>query len=202
VASVDRARIRIDEAPWGRIEAGYTPHPHAFERQAGIRVASVQVWADGRSEVVAGIEGLVLLKTAGSEFRDFLQDEYTTLAPTGDRILATAVTARWRLGGTGVDWDRSFSAASTALREAFAITYSRSLQQTLFAMGQAVLAASPDVSEVRLSLPNKHHYMVDLSQFELDNPSAVFYPGDRPYGLIEGSVLRAGTPPGDPGHDW
>src|SRR5262249_12311291 len=70
---------------------------------------------------------------------------------------------------------------------------SLSLQQTLYAMGEAVLAACPEVAEVRLSLPNKHHFLVDLGPFGLDNPGEVFYPADRPYGLIEGTVCRAGA---------
>jgi urate oxidase len=202
IASVDRAQVRVEAYGWRRIDADRTPHPHSFQRLAGIRVASVQVRADGSSEVVAGIDDLIVLKSTGSEFHGFLRDEYTTLEPTDDRILATAVRAGWRLTGADVDWDVSFASASAALAEAFAATHSRSLQQTLYAMGQAVLAARPEVCEVRFSLPNKHHFLVDLGPFGLDNPGAVFYVADRPYGLIEGAVRRTGAADGDPDHDW
>jgi urate oxidase len=47
---------------------------------------------------------------------------------------------------------------------------------------------------VRLALPNKHHFLVDLTPFGLDNPGEVFYAADRPYGLIEGTVLRDDAP--------
>jgi urate oxidase len=57
-------------------------------------------------------------------------------------------------------------------------------------MGQGVLAARADVAEVRMSAPNKHHYLVDLSPFGLENPGEVFNAGDRPYGLIEVAVGR------------
>jgi urate oxidase len=86
--------------------------------------------------------------------------------------------------------------------EAFAATHSLSLQQTLYAMGEAVLAARPEVCEVRLSLPNKHHFLVDLGPFGLDNPGEVFFVADRPYGLIEGAVQRTGAPAGDTEHRW
>jgi urate oxidase len=69
-------------------------------------------------------------------------------------------------------------------------------------MGEAVLAACSEVAEVRLSLPNKHHFLVDLGPFGLDNPGEVFHAADRPYGLIEGTVCRAGEPAGDPEHRW
>jgi urate oxidase len=199
---IGRARVRVDEYGWRRIDAGGGPHPHSFERLAGVRLASAHVRADGRREAVAGVEDLVLLKSAGSEFRGFAQDPYTTLEPTDERILATEVRARWRLADTDADWESSFAGARHALAEAFAATHSRSLQQTLYAMGEAILAARPEVCEVRLSLPNKHHFLVDMGPFGLDNPGVVFSVADRPYGLIEGTVLRAAAPPGDPDHDW
>jgi urate oxidase len=199
---IARAQVHIQHCGWRRISVGGTPHPHSFERAEGARIASVHVRGGGACEVVAGVDGLVLLKSTGSEFRGFRQDEYTTLQPAGDRILATAIRARWRLSARDVDWDASFSGARAALVEAFAATYSRSLQQTLYAMGQAVLLARPEVCEVRLSLPNKHHFLADLGPFGLDNPGEVFYTADRPYGLIEGTVQRARTSAADPDHDW
>jgi urate oxidase len=57
-------------------------------------------------------------------------------------------------------------------------------------MGEAALKASPEIAEIRLSMANKHHYVVDLSPFGLDNQNEVFYASDRPYGLIEGTVTR------------
>jgi urate oxidase len=202
IGTVDRAQVRIEEYGWQRIDAGGTPHPHSFERLAGTRIASASVHADGRAEIVAGVDDLILLKSTGSEFHGFLEDPYTTLAPTDDRILATAVAAGWRMAAAEADWAECFRGARTALAEAFADTHSLSLQQTLYAMGQAVLAARPEVCEVRLSLPNKHHFLVDLAPFGLDNPGEVFYAADRPYGLIEGAVSRADAPAGDPEHRW
>ena len=202
IGSVDRARVRIEEYGWQRIHAGGSAHPHSFEGLAGTKIISACVHADGRTEIVAGVDDLVLLKSTGSEFHGFLADRYTTLEPTDDRILATAVAAHWRISAGGADWAACFRGARTALTEAFAVTHSLSLQQTLYAMGEAVLAACREVAEVRLSLPNKHHFLVDLDPFGLDNPGVVFYAADRPYGLIEGTVCRAGAPAGDPEHQW
>jgi urate oxidase len=199
---VERAQVRIERYGWQRIGVGGTPHPHSFERLAGTRVASVLAHADGGTEIVAGVTDLIVLKSSGSEFRDFLRDPYTTLEPTDDRILATAVSAHWRNAREDADWDASFNGARAALVAAFAKTHSKSLQQTLYAMGEAVLATRPDICEVRLSMPNKHHFLVDLSPFGLDNPGEVFFAADRPYGLIEGAVRRADTPAGDPEHQW
>jgi urate oxidase len=191
------ARVAVESYGWSRIGVGGVPHEHAFRRDGGeVRTAVATVDA-GAAHVLAGITDLVVLKTTGSEFWGFPRDRYTTLAETRERILATAVTARWRYTGTDVPFDDCFTAVRTALLEAFATTHSLALQQTLFAMGSAALAAAPDVAEIRLSLPNRHHFLQDLSAFGLDNPDVVYAAADRPYGLIEGTVVREGAAPAE-----
>ena len=186
---VHAARVSIEAFAWERLG------PHSFRRTADFtRLAVISVSETG-TQVVSGISGLVLLNSTASEFRGFPRDRYTTLPETTDRILATAVTARWRHLADGTAWDESFEGAKDALVNAFVNTYSYSLQQTLFAMGSRVLDSRPELAEIRLALPNKHHYLVDLSPFELENPGEVFIAGDRPYGLIEGTVTRDDAPP-------
>lgn len=206
VPQVERARVTLEAYPWVRLSRSGSPSPHAFARAGGpVRTASVTC-RDGAAWVVSGLRDLVLLKTTDSEFRDFYRERYTTLAPTTDRVMATSVTAQWWHMDQVEAWDEAHDAARGALCDAFAGSYSRSLQQTLYEMGGAVLDAAPGVAEVRLSLPNKHHLVVDLQPFGLDNPNEVFYASDRPYGLIEGTVRREGAgdpgPAFDPGLGW
>jgi urate oxidase len=194
------ARVLIEEHGWDRIAVEGKPHDHSFskagdeKRTTAVTVRGDQAW------VVSGLDGLVLLKSTGSEFHGFPRDRYTTLGETTDRILATAVTARWRYQGGAVDWAKSHHEARRIMLETFATKHSLSLQQTLYAMGEAVLEARPEIAEVRLSLPNKHHFVVDLSPFGLTNDNEVFYAADRPYGLIEGTILRDDAE--DPGLAW
>jgi urate oxidase len=184
--AITGARVSIDEHSWDRIEGS----DHSFVQGSGERrTTAVTVEAD-RVRVVSGLRDLVVLKTTGSEFHGFPRDRYTTLQETDDRVLATSVTARWRYQGSGIDWAKSFAEIRSVLLATFAAKHSLSLQQTLYAMGEAVLLARPEVAEVRLSMPNKHHFAVDLSPFGLDNDNEVFFAADRPYGLIEGTVLR------------
>jgi urate oxidase len=191
------ARVAVDSYGWDRIRVGGAEHDHSFRRNGGeVRTAVVTV--DGeQTHVLAGLTDLVVLKTTGSEFRGFPRDRYTTLAETRDRILATAVTARWRYTGTDLDFDATFDDVRTVLLETFAATHSLALQQTLYAMGEAVLAQHAAVAEIRLSMPNKHHFLPDLSAFGLDNPDVVYHADDRPYGLIEGAVVRDDILPAD-----
>ena len=88
----------------------------------------------------------------------------------------------------------SFRAARTAVRtalvEMFASHRSESVQHTLFAMGEAALAACPGVTDIQISLPNRHHLLVDLNPFGLDNPNEIFVATDQPFGLIEATIGR------------
>lgn len=199
-AAVHRARVSIEEYPWDRIEVGGRPHPHAFLRAGAEKRLATVTCTKESAWVVSGLSDLVLLKSTGSEFWGYPKDRYTTLEETRDRVLATAVVARWRYGRLGADWTAAFAMARAALIEAFASTHSLALQQTLFEMGSAVLESRPDIAEIRLSLPNKHHFVVDLSPFGLENRNEVFHAADRPYGLIEGTVTRDDAP--EPGLAW
>jgi urate oxidase len=212
IPAVTGARVEIESYAWDRIESGGQGHDHSFVRR-GQEVRTTAVTVDGkgpdsRAWVVSGIKDLVVLKSTGSEFRGFFTDRYTTLEETDDRILATSLVARWRYaapaddpagGGekprdpsaqVAADWGKSYAGIRAAILETFASTHSLALQQTLQAMGVAVLEAHPEVAEIRFSAPNKHHFAVDLTPFGLDNPGEVFYAADRPYGLIEATVTR------------
>jgi urate oxidase len=195
--AVRRARVSIAEQPWTRITAGGNPHPHAFEREGSEQRLTAVTCTEDSEWVVSGIIGLTLLKSTGSEFWGYREDHYTTLAETRDRMLATAVDARWRYGPAIVDWIEARREARRLLIETFATKHSLSLQQTLYAMGEAVLGARPEIAEIRLSMANKHHFVVDLKPFGLNNENEVFYASDRPYGLIEGTVTRDDAAPAD-----
>jgi urate oxidase len=196
------ARVAVESYGWERITVGGAEHDHSFRRTGGdVRTAVVTVDGD-EAHVLAGLADLVVLKTTGSEFWGFPRDRYTTLAETRDRILATAVTARWRYTRTDLDFDACFAGVRTALLETFASTHSLALQQSLYRMGEAVLEQFPDVAEIRMSMPNRHHFLQDLSAYGLDNVPdgagpVVYHAADRPYGLIEGTVLRDDAAPAE-----
>ncbi|WP_405010680.1 factor-independent urate hydroxylase [Kitasatospora sp. NBC_01539] len=206
---VRRARIRIEEYSWDRIRTpdssarfiGSEEVGHSFVRTGQETRTSEIVYDGDRVQVVSGLKDLVVMNSTNSEFWGYIKDRYTTLQEAYDRILATQVTARWAYGYTGRDdeqqpnWNRSYTHVKRHLLEAFAETYSYSLQQTLHAMGTRVLNNRAEVDEVRLELPNKHHFLVDLSPFGLENENEVYYAADRMYGLIEGTVHREGVVP-------
>ncbi len=186
------ANVRIDvtEHAWNRLTIGDRPHGQAFRRH-GSESRSATVGA-GRSgiRVGAGVHDLVILKSSHSAFAGFARDEFTTLPPTTDRLLATSMTATWQYRDQDVEYGLVWSAVRTTLLEAFAEHDSKSVQHTLYAMGQAVLDSLEQVSAIRLVMPNKHHLPVDLSRLGLENRNEIFVPTDEPYGLIEATLTR------------
>ena len=198
VAPVRGARVEVVEHVWDRIEVDGRPHDHAFVRRGQelrTTVVTVESSPDGPTTVVeAGLRDLVLLKSTGSEFGGFLRDEYTTLQETTDRVMATSLTATWRyddrcLDGA-FDWDAARSTARSAMTSTFAQLHSKALQQTLFEMGRAVLEVEPVIAQASFTAPNLHHFAYDLAPFGIDSRGEVFHADDRPYGLIEVTVVR------------
>jgi urate oxidase len=189
VAPVTAARVRVSEQQWDRAVVDGAEHDHTFVR-AGQESRTTEVTVSDRGTVVvSGVEDLVLLKSTGSEFHGFLVDEYTTLQPTHDRILATSLRARWRYRDRPADFDTAYDRLRALLVSRFGAVHSLALQQTLWEMGRALVDDSEaGVEQVDLVAPNKHHFLVDLTPFGLDNPGEVFVATEAPYGLIEVSV--------------
>lgn len=197
---VEGARIDLEEFAWDRALVDGAEHDHTWVRRGPeVRTAAVTVDASGE-HVIGGVRDLVLLKSTGSAFEGFLEDEYTTLEPTDDRVMATSIVAAWRFRSADADWDAAFATVRRVLIERFAALHSLALQQSLWHMGRAALDAVPELVEVRLAAPNKHHFAVDLAPFGLENRNEVFFAADRPYGLIEAVVARDDAPPA--GRAW
>ncbi|HXS61922.1 MAG TPA: urate oxidase [Streptosporangiaceae bacterium] len=206
IASVSQAHVEVEEYRWDRVPVDGVGHAHTFVRVGHeVRTAAATIQAAQSVSpnywVVSGIKDLIVLKSTGSEFAGFLKDRFTTLPETTDRILATSLTARWRYVGADVAWDDAFAQVRRILLEQFALVHSLALQQTLHEMGKAVLEARDDIAEIRLSAPNKHHFLVDLEPFGLENPGEVFFAADRPYGQIQCAVQRDDAPAAGPAWD-
>ena len=73
----------------------------------------------------------------------------------------------------------------------FADHDSKSVQQTLHAMGASAIEACPEVEQIDLVMPNKHRLLVDLERFGLENLNEVFVATDEPHGTINGTIRRA-----------
>ena len=189
-AQVQTATVDLVEHSWQRVIVDGRGHPHAFVGGSREKRTAVVTLTRQALRVESGLDELSLLKTTDSAFADFVRDEYTTLRETDDRILATSLSARWLWDNTPADWDRAHQAVRQALLETFARHRSLSVQQTLHAMGAAALEGCPEIEQITLTMPNKHHLLVNLEPFGLDNPNEVFVPTDEPHGVITGTLSR------------
>lgn len=188
---VSRVRIETVENLWSRIPHGTKPHAFAFMRASGQEKRTATL--EGTREMTAiraGIQDLDVLKTTKSAFDGFLRDPYTTLKEDSDRILSTTLRADWLYEGEEIEFSPVWHSVRQTLLETFAEHDSKSLQHTLHAMGEAVLATFDRIREIHLSLPEKHFNLVDLSPFGMDNSAEVFLPTDEPHGLIEATLHK------------
>ncbi|TFB69622.1 urate oxidase [Cryobacterium glaciale] len=205
IEPVAGARIEIEEFAWERVVVDGAEHNHTWVRRGQeVRTAAISVEGTGPAQqvwVVGGLKDLVILKSTGSEFAGFMQDPYTLLQPTNDRVMATSVTAGWRFMTTDVDWEATYAGIKQILITQFATVHSLALQQTLYRMGEAVLEAYPFIAEIRLSAPNKHHFLYDLSPFNVANNDEVYHAADRPYGLIQATITHDDAPDAGPAWD-
>jgi urate oxidase len=201
IKPVTGARVQVEEYDWERVN----DHNHTWVRK-GQEVRQTVVTVDGKGDsqrtwVVSGLKNLVVLKSTGSQFWGYHEDDYTILKPTTDRVMSTSLVAWWRYNTVDIDFGKVYDDVRALMLQAYADVESLALQQTLFEMGKAALEAHSEIAEVKLSAPNIHHFVYDLSPFGLENNNEVFHADDRPYGLIQATVQRDDDD-SDPGLAW
>jgi urate oxidase len=186
-SQVTHVRVTVEEKAWVRLGDSGT----AFQ-QRGPEVATVELGYTSGSEwqMASGVKGLVILKTAKSGFVGFKRDAWTTLAETTDRLLGTEATIVWTYSAPKEDYARARARLMETLLATFANHDSLSVQQTLFQMAEDALAVEPGISEIALTMPNRHNLLVDLARFGQENANEIFVPTDEPHGHIHARVVR------------
>ena len=187
---VSRTMVWLQERRWDPMATGSGPAQDAFVRAGGlVRTAVVTATRDAVT-VDAGVEDLVVMKTARSAFGGFPRDGHTSLTDTDDRIMATRVTCSWRYAAGRHDWDETFDRVMTVFRDVFAEHFSPSVQASIWIIGKAILEVEPSLDEISMTLPNLHHWQYDIGQFGLANDFEVFVATEEPHGLIEATIRR------------
>jgi urate oxidase len=184
---VDRVRVTIAEHAWRPIAEA----ADAFTRDASETRTAVVVVGRDRTTARAGIADLTVMKTTRSAFSGFPRDRFTTLKETEDRIMATKINASWLYEPDApVGFDPSFTGVRATFLEVMAEHFSVSVQASIWIIGKAILERHPEVAEVSMSLPNLHHWTVDLSPFGIENDREVYVSTTEPHGLIEATIRR------------
>ena len=186
---VTGATVTTHETRWLRASFGGTPHAHSFVLDGnGMPYAKVSTTRDAAA-ITSGIVGYTFMKATQSGWAGYVQDEYTTLPETQDRLTATAMDATWTWRRVPADYPASNATILQTMLEVFATTYSHGVQDSLLRMGEAALAAVPELDRITLACPNKHYLPVNLERFG-SGSGGVLIPTDEPHGQIECVVGR------------
>ena len=183
--------LTVHETKWSRLSFGGKPHPHSFVLDSNgkptVELLSIR---GGATTMASGIDGFTFMKSTQSGWENYVKDGYTTIPPTADRMCATSMVASWKWAGKPASYPAANSKILDTVLEVFSMTYSKSVQDSLYRMGEAALAAVPEISEISMACPNMHFIPINLSAFGLDNNNNVFLPTDEPHGQIECTVGR------------
>lgn len=186
-AQIFRATITCHETRWLRPAENGT---HNFLLDANGRgTAHIVATRDGTT-ITSGIEDFTFMKSTEAGWVGYVQDEYTTLPETTDRIVATAMTANWTWNTAPADYEATNALILRTMLAEFATTYSRGVQDGLFRMAEKALHALPELQTISMACPNKHYIPIDLSRFGLESDNCVFTATDEPHGQIECTVTR------------
>ena len=190
-SQVAGVKVEIKERAWERMSVGGAEENTTF-KLGGPEAHTVRAVRDQGREwsIRSGVDGLTILKTTKSAFTGYIKDKLTTLKPATDRIFGTCATITWDYSSSKQDFAAVRLRITEVLLKEFAAHNSMSVQHTLFDMGKAALEAAPEIERIKLTMPNLHHLLADVSPFGLDNPNHIFVPIDEPHGYIEAEVER------------
>src|SRR5260221_476791 len=136
--------LTVHETKWSRLSFGGKPHPHSFVLDSnGKPTVEVSAIRGGAATMSSGIDGFAFMKSTQSGWENYLKDSYTTIPPTADRMCATSMVATWKWSGRPANYPATNNKILDTLLEVFAMTYSKSVQDSLYRMGEAALAAVP-----------------------------------------------------------
>jgi urate oxidase len=189
--AITRARVEITEQSWTRMDAGGRPQGQAFV--AGTpEIKTAAVTSNGKQiAVVSGIDGLSVMRTAGfAPSSELATDDGTTDGL--QRLLVGGLTVRWTYSSSDVTFRPFRQGVRAAVVETFAWHASRSVQHTLYAIADVVLATYQEISEITLALHERPYRPADLFRAGMENPDDLFVALEEPLGVVEVTVERDG----------
>lgn len=190
-SQVSEVKVEIEEHGWQHMSFDGSVHPHAYISKGNEKGTTTIIQNKDGITLYSGIKHLLILKTTDSGFENFHRDQYTTLKETSDRIFATECEANWLWNSADYDFEKLNNSIRDTLLKTFAFHKSLSVQQTLYAMGEAVVKENSEVKEISLAMPNKHHILFNLEPFGMENRNEIFVATEAPYGYITATIIRS-----------
>jgi urate oxidase len=187
---ITKVRAEVSEQPWLRMEVGGKAQGQAFilggPEQRGAAITSNGT----RVAVVSSIDNLTVMRTAGfvPARRRGRTDEVGDdgLPP----LVVGALNVRWTYSTPDVTFGAYRQGVRGAVVETMALHASRSVQYTLYAIGDVLLATYPEISEVSLTMHDRPYRPVDLFHANIENPDELFVAVEEPVGVVEVTLDR------------
>ena len=188
--AISRVRVEIAEEPWRRLEAGGKPQPQVFVGGTGERRTATVISNGQQISVVAGIDHLFLMRSAG----------FGSARPGSDdanmdglqRLLVGDLSARWTYTSGDVTFGPYRQGVRAAILETVAWHSSRSVQHALYATADVILTTYEEIAEVTLRFRERPYRPADPFATELAPgvPDDLYVALDEPVGTVEITVER------------
>ena len=196
---VSKVNVEITEIVWNRVILDNNKeHTHGFvDKQTHQLKCLVSNTKGQEIDIKAGIVNLSILKTKGSSFDGFMIDEYTTLKPASDRIMATKANIFWSYDDIydlkTIDHNVIYQKVKQLAVQTFVMhDESKSVQHTIHIIGHNVLNSIKEIQRIEINLPNSHYVLSNITDFGLENDNQIFIPSPEPYGNIFASLSKQG----------
>jgi urate oxidase len=187
---ITRARVELSERPWARLDAGGRAQGQAFLAGNPERRTAAVTSNGDRVAVVSGLEEHTLMRTSGISVGRTLQPIEDGVSVGLQRFLGGTLTARWTYNTPDVTFGPFRQGVRAAIIETFAWHGGRSVQQTLYAIADVVLASYQEISVVTLTMHERPYRPADLFAAGMENPDDLFVALDEPVGVVEVTVER------------
>ena len=187
VPQVTLARVDASEHVWMRLEAGGKAQGQAFAPGSGER-RSASITSNGdRVSVTAGIENLVVMRTAG--FRSGQTAPAATDAHTEgvQPFLVAGLSAKWSYASGEIAFATFRQGVRAAILETFVWHASHSLQRTLSNIADVILETYAEIGSVALTAEERPYRPADLLAAESDQ---LYVAREEPLGVVEVTVER------------
>ena len=187
--AITRARVDITETSWVRLDVAGRAQGQAF-RAGAPELKTAAITSNGRQiSVVSGLSGLAVMRTGG--FASGGPGDSDDGAADGlQRPIVGELSAKWTYSAPDVTFRTYREGVRRLIVETFARDASRSIQHTLYAMADLVLASYQEITDVTLAMQERPYRPADLFTAGVDNPDDLFVALEEPLGVVEVTVER------------
>jgi urate oxidase len=184
-------RTEIAEQPWTRMEAGGKAQGQAFVG-AGPELRTAIITSDRRGvAAVAGIDRLLVMRSSGFLPRHagavgVSEDVHEGLAP----LVVGDLSVRWSYTSADVTFGPYRQGVRNAILDTFALQARHSVQHTLHAIAEVILASYQEIDQVTLAMHERPYRPADLFRDNVENPDELFVAIEEPLAIVEVTVGR------------